>query len=194
MRNVLNRMLLGVAGLVLCALGALVLVAAEHPARRLPALGQGPGTPVGEVTWINPSAWDGGRAHGWWPLAVGAALALLLALLLWALWRQVRGAALPRLPLGRDGLTLGARALTRALEHHLRTLPGVAHARVHAHGSAHAPRLRLALTLDGRAGPADTLDALTREVLPTARGALAPKPLSADIRIEGGRRERHRAR
>ncbi|MCX4777526.1 alkaline shock response membrane anchor protein AmaP [Streptomyces sp. NBC_01264] len=165
-----NRVLLGLLGLVLLAAGASVLAATgPFEGRHEPLLApHGPG-------WPAP----------WW--VVLAALGVCVLLALWWLLSQLRRARLAAVLVDTgDGAfaVLRGRALEEAVEADVQeAVEGVARCRVTLRGRRGAPALRVALELEPHAVPADVLAALAGPVLGRARGSAALPALPAEARL-----------
>ncbi|MFE2526268.1 hypothetical protein ACFXEL_18720 [Streptomyces sp. NPDC059382] len=190
-RSIARRVVLAVAGGLLVTGGAAALAAEPAVAGRLPA---GVPTFATGTTWVDPGALDAWRAATWWPAAALAALAVTALLSAVLLVRQARTGTLRRLPLRHTGADLAGRALRDAVGERLRIVPGVARARVRVTGRPDDPVLRIALTLEDTARPADVLGSHVAAVLDEARVFLAPRPLPAEVRCRVRRGTPPRAR
>ncbi|MFD8412021.1 alkaline shock response membrane anchor protein AmaP [Streptomyces sp. NPDC059650] len=175
-----NRILLGLVGLVLLAAGAGLLAAAPPlGGRHAPLL----------AAQTRREHWQAG---GWW-WAVAAGLALCVLLALWWLLAQLRRPRLPAVVVDTgDGefAVLRGRALEEAVAAEAGALAGVARCRVALRGRRGAPSLRLALELEPYAVPADALAALAGPVLGHVRTSTGLAGLPAEARL---RVPRHRA-
>ncbi|MFF9352594.1 alkaline shock response membrane anchor protein AmaP [Streptomyces sp. NPDC014734] len=190
MRRIVNRVLLGLAGLVLIGGGGAVLAA-------------GLGLPV-PARW----PWHGGhdvllseadrvrwRDQGWWWPAVFVALAVVVVLALWWLLAQARRARLAAVPVDSgdgEAAVLRGRALEAAVADEATALDGVARARVTLTGRREAPRVVVRLLLEPHATPDEALGRLTDEVLVHARDSTGAAELPAEVRLSavGHRAER----
>lgn len=188
MLRAVNRVALGLVGLVLVVVGGAVL-----------AVGLGASPPS---WWIHDGPDDvllstAERTHWrdetwWWPTV----LAVLTVLVLLALWWLV--VVLRRRRLGEvlvdTGDGAGALLRGRALEGVLATdatrLDGVAHAHAHLTGRRDAPEAHVRLLLEPHVDPAEALDHLTTQALAHARDSAALKALPAKVRL---RTAKHRA-
>ncbi|MEU2284373.1 alkaline shock response membrane anchor protein AmaP [Streptomyces sp. NPDC013178] len=188
MLRTVNRVALGLVGLVLVVVGGSVL-----------AVGLGAPAPS---WWIHDGPHDvllstAERTHWrdrtwWWP----AVLAVLTVLVLLALWWLV--AVLRRRRLGEvlidtgdgAGALLRGRALEGVLAADAAGLNGVSHAHAHLTGRRDAPQAHVRLLLEPHVDPGDTLDHLTAESLTHARESAALKALPAEVRL---RAAKHRA-
>ncbi|MET9360713.1 alkaline shock response membrane anchor protein AmaP [Streptomyces sp. NPDC006632] len=189
MLRTVNRVVLGLAGLVLFLAGGAVLAA-------------GFGLAV-------PSWWPWGTKHdvllsrsrrdhwhdqGWWWPVVIAVLALLVLLALWWLFAQLRRARLAEILVDSgdgEGALLRGRALEAALAGEAERLDGVARAQVVLAGRRTAPAARVALLLEPHAQPAVALARLDGEALAHARDSAGLAELPAEVRL---RAVKHRAR
>ncbi|MEV4441770.1 alkaline shock response membrane anchor protein AmaP [Streptomyces sp. NPDC049577] len=193
MLRTVNRVLVGLAGALLVALGAAVLIGALDLQRRwgfsLPSGWPFTGPDDVPLTTADRTRW---RAHDWWWPAVIGGLAGVVLLALWWLYAQVRPRrpAVVRVPSQEAEILVRGRALEEALAAEAAALTGIDHALVTLNGRSTAPEARIALTLTPRAAPATALRGL-RDVLRTASTSTALPSLPAEIRL---RAVRHRAR
>ncbi|MEU3373076.1 alkaline shock response membrane anchor protein AmaP [Streptomyces sp. NPDC006660] len=189
MLRTVNRVVLGLVGLVLFLVSGAVLAA-------------GFGLDV-------PSWWPWGgkhdvlvsrsrRAHwhdqGWWWPVVIAVLALLVLLALWWLLAQLRRARLAEVLVDcgdGQGALLRGRALEAALAGEAETVEGVARAQAVLMGRRTTPRARVALLLEPHAQPAAALVRLDGRALAHARDSAGLAELPAEVRL---RSVKHRAR
>lgn len=195
MRTTVNRVLLGLTGLLLLALGLSVLIGGLDLQRHW------------DVTL--PSSWpfDGPkdvlltdhdrtrfRAHGWWWPVVIAALGVLFVAALWWLLAQARTRRLRQLRVD-SGDAQGALVRGRAVEHVLsaesEAYEGVEWAGASLVGRRGGPQARLVLGLAPHATPVDVVAALDASVLERARTSAGLAELPAEARL---RAVRHRAR
>ncbi|MEU9984016.1 alkaline shock response membrane anchor protein AmaP [Streptomyces sp. NPDC050856] len=189
MLRTVNRVLLGLAGLLLLAVGGAVLAA---------------GLDLGVPSWwpwrgpdsvlLTDSGRTRWRDEGWWWPVVIAALAVLLLLALWWLLAQPRRRRLAEVLVDSgdgEGATLRGRALEGAVEEEAGALDGVTRARVRLTGRRTAPRARVAMLLEPHASPHETLSGLTEGALAHAREAARLPALPAEARL---RAAKHRAR
>ncbi|GHF72358.1 hypothetical protein GCM10010218_62070 [Streptomyces mashuensis] len=194
MLRTVNRVVLGLAGLLLVALGAAVLTGGLDLVRRwhLPVPPEWPFDGPGDV--LLPTAtrqhW---RAHGWWwPAVVGGLAVLVLAALAW-LAAQLRPRRLRETVVDcgdGDTATVRGRGLEDAMAAEAAALHGVDRALVTLGGRRTAPAVRAVLTLAPHAGPAAVLYRLRTEVLRHARTSAGLGRLPAEVRL---RAVRHRA-
>ncbi|MCX5383216.1 alkaline shock response membrane anchor protein AmaP [Streptomyces sp. NBC_00083] len=189
MLRTVNRVVLGLVGLVLFLAGGAVLAA-------------GFGAPV-------PSWWPWATRHEvllsryrrhhwreqdwWWPVVI-AVLALLVLLALWWLFAQLRRARLAEVLVDSgdgEGALLRGRALEAVLAGEAETLDGVARAQAVLVGKRTAPAARVAMLLEPHAQPAAALVHLDGQALAHARDSAGLAELPAEVRL---RAVKHRAR
>jgi len=186
--RIVNRVVIGVVGLVLVVLGGSVL-----------AVGLG----------VKPPSWwvyDGRhdvllsdarrtrwRSDGWWWPTVLAVLAVLVLLALWWLVAVLRRRRLTEVVV-RTGDGEGALLRGRALEGVLATdageLDGVARAHVRLGGTRTAPEVRVQLSLEPHVDPGVALDHLTANALAHARDSAGLDALPTEVQLTG---VKHRA-
>ena len=183
-----NRVLLGVVGLLLVVLGGAVL-----------AVGLGVQPPS---WWIHDGRHDvllddaertRWRDSGWWWPTVIAVLAVLVLLALWWLTSVLRRRRLTEVLVDTgdgEGALLRGRALEGVLAAEAADLDGVAHAHVHLTGRRDAPRTRVSLLLEPHVDPGTTLHHLTTQALAHARDSARLESLPAEVRLRGAK---HRA-
>ncbi|MET9886817.1 alkaline shock response membrane anchor protein AmaP [Streptomyces sp. NPDC006430] len=181
MLGTVNRILLGLIGLVLLAAGVVVLTAAWPLGGRHEPL----------LTAATRQRW---HPEGWWWWAVFAGLGACVLLALWWLLAQLRRSRLAAVVVdtGDGGFALlRGRALVEAVSAEAGALDGVARCRVALLRRRGGPHLRVGLELEPYAVPADVLAALAGPVLTQARAStgLPELPTEARLRITS-----HRAR
>ncbi|MCZ0979187.1 alkaline shock response membrane anchor protein AmaP [Streptomyces diastatochromogenes] len=184
-----NRVLLGLAGLVLVLVGGGVLAAAAGLS--VPSWWPWSGPSDVLLSTADRQRW---RDEGWWWPAVIAALGLLVLLALWWLLVQFRRARLAEVLVDTgDGeeAVLRGRALEGVLEADAAAQDGVARAKVSLTGRRTAPRTRIRLLLEPHASPGDALTALSTEALAHARTSAGLPALPTEARL---RAVKHRAR
>jgi hypothetical protein len=193
MLKTVNRVLLGLLGLGLFALGGGVLLGGLDLQRRwdfgMPGWWpfRGPDDVVlgteGRTRW---------REEGWWWPTVIAVLAVLLVLLLWRPLAQRSRRLGGVLVDSGDGAAarLDGRTLEDVIEEEAQTLDGVSRAHVRLTGRSTAPTARVRLLLEPHADPARTLGQLSRETLAHARDSAGLDRLPSKVRL---REARHRA-
>jgi hypothetical protein len=188
--GVVNRVLVGLAGLVLVALGGGVL-----------AVGLGVRPPA---WWIHDGPHDvllsdsertRWRDAGWWWPTVLAALAVLLLLALWWLVAVLRRRRLATVLVDTgdgEGALLHGRALEDALAGEAAGVPGIARAHVLLTGRRTAPAARVRLLLADDTDPATVLHDLTTGPLAHARDSARLAALPTEVRMgaAGHRAER----
>jgi hypothetical protein len=185
MLRVVNRVLLGLAGLVLLCVGGAVLAA-------------GAGWPVPSWwPWDGPddvllskAARDRWRDEGWWWPVVIAVLAVVVLLALWWLIAQFRRARLAEVLVDSgdgEGALLRGRALEGVLESEAESLEGVARAHVMLTGRRSAPEARVNLLLEPFASPGDALTRLTEEAVGHARDSAGLEVLPAEVRLRAAK-------
>lgn len=183
-----NRVLLGVVGLVLVVVGGSVL-----------AVGLGAPAPS---WWIHDGRHDvllddaertRWRDDGWWWPTVIAVLAVLVLLALWWLTAVLRRHRLREVLVDTgdgEGALLRGRALEGVLGGDAGELDGVAHAQVLLTGRPSAPKARVRLQLEPHVDPGTALDDLTAGALTHARNSAGLASLPAEVRLSG---VKHRA-
>ncbi|MEU7045137.1 alkaline shock response membrane anchor protein AmaP [Streptomyces varsoviensis] len=195
MLRTVNRVLLGLVGLVLVALGAAVLLGGLDLPRRwgfsLPSAWPWSAPHDVLLSDADRTKW---RSAGWWWPVVIAVLAVLVLLCLWWLLAQLRRRRLRELLVDSgdgEGALLRGRALEDALAAEAEDLDGVDRAHVMLRGRRTSPRTRVGLVLQPHAQPAVALDRLRTEALEHARVSAGLDSLPAEVRL---RALRHRAR
>ncbi|MEU7055465.1 alkaline shock response membrane anchor protein AmaP [Streptomyces sp. NPDC046197] len=188
MSGVVNRVLIGLVGLVLLVLGGSVL-----------AVGLGVRPPS---WWIHSGRHDvllstaertRWRDAGWWWPTVIAVPAVLVLLALWWLTAVLRrrrlGEVLVDTGDGESALLRG-RALEDVLAEHAEDLDGVQRAEVRLTGRRHAPATQVRLLLEPHVDPGTALRDLTDRALAHARDSSNLRALPAEVRL---RCVKHRA-
>ncbi|QKV99738.1 alkaline shock response membrane anchor protein AmaP [Streptomyces sp. NA02536] len=167
MLGIINRVLTGIVGLVLVALGGSVL-----------AIGLGAPAPS---WWLHDGRHDvllsdsertRWRDQGWWWPAVIAFLAVLVLLCLWwllAVLRRRRAAEVVVDTGDDEEASLRGRALEQALTDEAAHLDGVARARVLLTGRRGTPKARILLHLEPHIDPATALRTFAEGPLTHAR-------------------------
>ncbi|SFX71962.1 alkaline shock response membrane anchor protein AmaP [Streptomyces atratus] len=195
MLKAVNRVLLGLLGLGLFALGGGVLLGGldlqRHWGFDVPGWWpfRGPDDVVlgteGRTRW---------REEDWWWPTVIAVLAVLLALLLWWLLAQLRRQRLGQVLVESEdyaAIRLNGRALEDVIEEEAQVLDGISRAHVRLTGRCAAPAVRVRLLLKPHAEPARTLEQLSGETLAHARDSAGLDRLPSEVRLQ---EVRHRAR
>jgi len=188
MLRTVNRVAIGIAGLVLLVLGGSVM-----------AVGLGVRPPS---WWIHDGRHDvllskAERTHfehdGWWWPTVIAVLAVLVLLALWWLTAVLRRRRLTEVLVDTgegEGALLRGKALEGVLAGEAAELDGVAAAHVHLTGRRTAPGTRVQLLLEPHVDPATALHHLTAQALMHARNSAGLAALPADVRMKA---VKHRA-
>lgn len=194
MLRTVNRVLLGLGGLLLTALGLAVLIGAFD-------LQQSWGFDLGpDWPWSGPDdvlLTEDGRTRyreegWWWPVVIGG-LAVLVLLLLWWFLAQLRRRRLGEVLVESgdgEGALLRGRALADVLSAESESLKGVNRVRVRLLGRRTRPTVRVNLRLEPHAEPAATVALLRAEALEHARASAGLESLPAEVRLRG---RRHRA-
>lgn len=190
MTGIVNRVLLGLGGLLLVVAGGSVL-----------AVGLGVRPPSWWVyggrhdVLLDDTARTRWRDTGWWWPAVIAVLAALVLLALWWLVAVVRrrrpGEVLVDTGDGRGALLHGP-ALEEVMAAEAARTPGVGRAQVRLTGRRRAPGARVRLLLEPQANPGEALHRLAGETLAHARDSAGPGALPTEVRLRaaGHRAER----
>ncbi|MFJ1970450.1 alkaline shock response membrane anchor protein AmaP [Streptomyces sp. NPDC087903] len=188
MLRTVNRVVLGVVGLVLVLLGGSVLAVGLgaplpswwiHDGRHDVLLS------VAERTRWRDAAW-------WWPTVI-AVLAVLVLLALWWLTAVLRRRRLAEVLVDTgdgEGALLRGRALEGVFAGEAGDLDGVARAHVHLTGRRTAPEARVRLLLEPHVDPATALHHLTTHALTHARTSAALATLPTEVRLNA---VKHRA-
>ncbi|MFG2801790.1 alkaline shock response membrane anchor protein AmaP [Streptomyces pseudovenezuelae] len=190
MSRTVNRVLIGLVGLVLLAVGGSVL-----------AVGLGVDPPS---WWIHDgkkdvllsdaerTRWDG---EGWWWPTVIAALALVVLLTLWWLTAVLRRRRLTEVRVNTgdgEGALLRGRALEGVLEGEAAELDGVHRAHARLTGRPDTPKTRVRLLLEPHADPGTTLNHLTTQALAHARNSAGLDSLPSEVRMTGAKHKAER--
>ncbi|WP_128436611.1 alkaline shock response membrane anchor protein AmaP [Streptomyces cyaneus] len=186
--RVVNRVLIGLVGLVLLVIGGSVL-----------AVGLGLEPPS---WWIHDSKHDvllsdaertRWRDDGWWWPTVIAVLAVLVLLALWWLTSVLRRHRLAEVLVDTgdgEGALLRGRALEGVLAGEAGGLEGVQRARVHLTGRRSTPETRVRLLLEPHVDPGTALNDLSAQALTHARNSAGLAALPTEVRLKGAK---HRA-
>ncbi|WP_432074343.1 alkaline shock response membrane anchor protein AmaP [Streptomyces wuyuanensis] len=189
MLRVVNRVLIGLAGLVLVLLGGAVLAAGL----RLPVPSWWP-WPGADAVLLSDGRRQRWEDQGWWWPVVLAVLAVVVLLALWWLLAQFRRSRLAEVLVDSgdgDGALLRGRAMEAVLAREAEDLDGVARTQVVLHGRRTAPAARVRLLLEPFASPGETLHRLSAEALTHARDSAGLASLPAEVRL---RARKHRAK
>ncbi|MFI8100100.1 alkaline shock response membrane anchor protein AmaP [Streptomyces sp. NPDC086023] len=179
--GVVNRIVLGLLGLLLLALGAALLG------------GLWPWSGRADVV-LSQAERERYQAEGWWWWAVLGGLALCVLLALWWFLSQLRRSRLAALLVDTgDGAfaLLRGKALEQVVSAELGAVDGVARSHVTLHGRRSAPSARVRVLLAPHAVPADALDVLADQALTHAREATGLPELPTEARFNA---ESHHAR
>ncbi|MBQ1100676.1 alkaline shock response membrane anchor protein AmaP [Streptomyces sp. b94] len=178
-----DRVLLGLVGLILLALGGSVL-----------AVGFGAPAPS---WWLHDGPHDvllgdaertRWRDAGWWWPVVIAALVVLLLLALWWLVAVVRRRRLAEVLVDSgdgEGAALRGRALEAVLAQEADRVDGVERAKVRLTGRRTAPATRIRLLLAPHVDPGTALNDLTNHALTHARASANLENLPAEVHLRG---------
>ncbi|MFG2403215.1 alkaline shock response membrane anchor protein AmaP [Streptomyces brevispora] len=183
-----NRVLLGLAGLVLVCVGGGVTAAALG----LSVPSWWPWSGKNDVL-LSEADRDRWRSDGWWWPTVIAVLAVLVVLALWWLLAQLRRARLAEVLVDSgdgEGALLRGRALEGVLAAESGALDGVARAQVVLTGRRSTPQARIRLLMEPHAAPEEALGRLTDEALAHAKDSAGLARLPAEVRL---RAVKHRA-
>ncbi|MEU3350667.1 alkaline shock response membrane anchor protein AmaP [Streptomyces sp. NPDC037389] len=194
MLRTVNRLLTGLAGALLLALGAAVLIGALDLPRRwgfeLPSSWPFDGPDDVLLPTADLRRW---RGRGWWWPVVITTLAVIVLLATWWLSAQARRRRLREVVVhsgGGEVASVRGRALEEVMEAEAEGLTGVERATVALTGRRTAPRAQVVLTLAARGAPGAALARLREEVLHHARTSAGLARLPAEVRL---RAVRHRA-
>ncbi|WP_055522967.1 alkaline shock response membrane anchor protein AmaP [Streptomyces graminilatus] len=188
MARVVNRVLLGLVGLVLIGVGGSVL-----------GVGLGGWWPA---WWIHGDRHDvllsdAERTHfrdaGWWWPTVLAVLAAVVLLALWWLAATLRRRRLTEVLIDTgdgQGALLRGRAMENAVAGEAARLDGVERAQVTLTGHRMSPEARVQLVLRPHAAPGETVTRLTAEALTNARDSAGLTSLPTEVELKA---VKHRA-
>ncbi|MCX5313908.1 MULTISPECIES: alkaline shock response membrane anchor protein AmaP [unclassified Streptomyces] len=186
--STVNRVLLGLAGLVLICGGGGVLAAGLGLS--VPSWWPWDGRTDVLLSRADRDRW---RADSWWWPTVIVVLAVLVVLALWWFFAQLRRARLAEVLVESgdgEGALLRGRALEDVLAGEAGTLDGVARAQVMLVGRRSSPQARIRLLMEPHAAPGEALGRLTDEALAHARDSAGLAQLPAEVRL---RAVKHRA-
>jgi hypothetical protein len=187
MRGTLNRVLLGLTGIFLLALGLAVLVGGLDLQRRWGFTMPG-SRPFDGPKDVLLSAGTRARYRHviwWWPTAIGGLTALVL-LSLWWLLEQLHSHRLRRVHVDSGdgaGAVLRGRALQDIIAAEAEGFDGVARAEVSLTGQPDAPVARLTMALFPHARPNAVVADLDSVVLERARASAGLRKLPAEARL-----------
>ncbi|GGX75543.1 alkaline shock response membrane anchor protein AmaP [Streptomyces fructofermentans] len=188
MLRIVNRVLLGLAGLVLVVIGGSVL--AVGLGARPPSWWVHDGRHDVLLSEARRTRW---RDEGWWWPTVIAVLAVVVLLSLWWLAAVLRRRRLAEVLVSTgdgEGALLRGRALEGVLTADAAALDGVGRAQASLTGRRDAPEARVKLMLEPHADPGEALHRLTAESLAHARDSAGLASLPAHVRL---RAVKHRA-
>jgi hypothetical protein len=188
MLRIVNRVLVGLVGLVLVVLGGSVL--AVGLGVRPPSWWIHDGRHNVLLSDADRTRW---RDSGWWWPTVIAVLAVLVLLALWWISANLRRHRLAEVLVDTgdgEGALLRGRAMEGVLASDAGSPDGVAHAHVHLTGTRTAPQARVQLHLEPHVDPATALHHLTDEALAHARNSAGLEKLPAEVRLSA---VKHRA-
>ncbi|MFF4524799.1 alkaline shock response membrane anchor protein AmaP [Streptomyces bluensis] len=183
MLRIVNRVLLGLVGLVLVVAGGSVL-----------AVGLGVKPPSWWVyhgrhdVLLSAAARTRWRGESWWWPTVIAVLAAVLLLALWWLSAELRRHRLGEVLVDTgdgEGALLRGRALEGALSGEAGQLDGVERAQVRLTGRRSAPEARVRVLLQPHVAPGDALRRLAAEAVAHARDSAGLAALPAEVRMRG---------
>ncbi|MFF1734026.1 alkaline shock response membrane anchor protein AmaP [Streptomyces sp. NPDC058247] len=183
-----NRVVVGLAGLILVLAGGSVL-----------AVGLGAPPPSWWIhdgphdVLLSEADRDRWRDDGWWWPVVIAVLAVCVLLALWWLVAQLRRRRLTEVLVDTgdgEGALLRGRALEGVLVSEAESLDGVERAGVVLTGRRSAPRVRMGLLLEPHAEPGAALQQISEAALGHARDSAGLAALPAEVRL---RAVKHRA-
>jgi hypothetical protein len=186
--RIVNRVVIGLVGLVLVVLGGSVLAVDLGVTPPSWWIHQGPHDVL--LSDAERTRW---RDHGWWWPTVLAALAVLVLLALWWLSAVLRRYRLVEVLVDTgdgEGALLRGRGLEGVLADDAGQLDGVERADVLLTGRRSAPEARIRLVVAPHVDPGDALHRLTAESLAHARDSAGLATLAARVRLRG---VRHRA-
>ncbi|MFE7134758.1 alkaline shock response membrane anchor protein AmaP [Streptomyces sp. NPDC057638] len=185
MSRTVNRVVLGVTGLALLAVGGAALAAGAGLA--VPGWWPWRGPHDVLLSMADRQRW---RAEGWWWPAVIAALAVLVLLALWLLLAQSRRGRLADVLVDSgDGevAVVRGRSLEGAMEADTEALDGVAEARVTLGGRRTEPKARVGVVLEPYASPVRTLAAVREGVVGRAREVVGVSVLPTEARLRAAK-------
>ena len=182
MIKTVNRVLLGLAGLILLVLGGAVLAAGLGLS--VPSWWPFGGKDDVLLSTADRTRW---RDEGWWWPTVIAVLAVLVVLALWWLLAQLRRGRLTEVLVDSgdgDSALLRGRALEGAIADEAGSLDGVSDAKATLTGRRTAPRARIRLLMEPHAAPSVALRGLSEGALAHARTSAGLDELPAEVRLK----------
>ena len=194
MLRTVNRVLLALTGVLLLALGLVVLAGGLDLQRRWGYdLGAGRAWAGPEDVLLTRADRTRFRDESWWWPVLIAGLAVMVLLLLWWFLAQLRRRRLGEVLVESgdgEGALLRGRALADVLAAEAESLPGVNRVRTRLLGRRTAPRFRVNVQLAPHAEPAAAVARLHAEAIENARASAGLEVLPAEVRLRG---RRHRA-
>ncbi|WP_030908934.1 alkaline shock response membrane anchor protein AmaP [Streptomyces sp. NRRL F-5126] len=191
--RLVNRLLLGLAGLVLLCAGVVVLAVGTELS--VPSWWPYSGPHDVLLSRADRYRW---RGEGWWWPVVIAVLAVLVVLALWWLLAQLRRARLSEVLVDSgdgEGARVRGRALEEMLERETEADDGVARARARLTGRRRrAPAVRMRVLLEPYAAPERTIARVADDALAHARDSAGLDALPAEIRLRAARHGAERVR
>ncbi|MEW1862966.1 alkaline shock response membrane anchor protein AmaP [Streptomyces sp. NBC_00669] len=195
MRTTLNRVMLGLLGLLLLVVGLSVLVGGlnleKHWNFTMPHWWPWSGPKDVLLSTHDRTRY---RSDGWWWPVVIAVLAVLLLIGLWWLFAQARRRRVRQVRVDSgdgQGALLRGRAVEDVLRSEAEAYDGVAWSGARLVGKRGNPSARLVLGLEPHANPKEVVAGLDSSVLERARTSAGLEELPAEARL---RAVRHRAR
>ncbi|MEV6988917.1 alkaline shock response membrane anchor protein AmaP [Streptomyces sp. NPDC093228] len=185
MLRIVNRVLIGLAGLGLVVLGGSVLAVGLGTAPPSWWVHQGPHDVL--LSDAERTRW---RQEGWWWPTVIGALTVLVLLAVWWLSAVLRRRRLSEVLVDTGdgaGALLRGRAMEGVLAEDAGRLDGVQEARVLLAGRRSAPQARVRLLLEPYVDPADALHRLTTGSLAHARESAGLAALPTEVRLRGAK-------
>ncbi|PAK24213.1 alkaline shock response membrane anchor protein AmaP [Streptomyces sp. alain-838] len=178
-----DRVLLGLVGLILLALGGSVLAIGFGAPAPSWWLHQGPHDVL--LSTAERTRW---REAGWWWPVVIAVLAVVLLLALWWLVAVLRRRRLTEVLVDTgdgEGAVLRGRALEAVIAQEADRVDGVERAKVRLTGRRASPAARVRLLLAPHVDPGTALGDLTTHALTHARTSANLAALPAEVQLRG---------
>ncbi|MFH9619399.1 alkaline shock response membrane anchor protein AmaP [Streptomyces pratensis] len=188
MIRTVNRVLLGLAGLLLVVVGGAVL--ATGLGLSVPSWWPFDGKDDVLLSRADRTRW---RDEGWWWPTVIAVLAVLVVLALWWFLAQLRRGRLAEVLVDSgdgEGALLRGQALEGVIADEAGAMDGVSDAKATLTGRRTAPRARIRLLMEAHATPALALRGLSEGALTHARTSAGLDELPAEVRLKA---VKHRA-
>jgi len=188
--RIVNRVLIGLIGLVLVALGGSVLAVGLGAPPPSWWIHQGPHDVL--LSAAERTRW---QDEGWWWPTVLAALGILLLLALWWLSAVLRRRRLAEVLVDTgdgEGALLRGRALEGVLAGEAGQSDGVQRAHVLLTGRRSAPEARVRLLLEPHVDPGTALHHLTTRSLTHARNSAGLESLPTEVRLKAAKHSAER--